>query len=381
MNGLQHTRAAKAAGCILLIDKLNRKEDGDQIVRKSAKHNRREIVAENKAGTKFDPKRSHLNSTIRGPSNADGVAALAKQMMKEAGVTPRKDAVLGIELVFSLSLGHGLEVCQFFTSCTEWAGGYFGGEQNILSSDIHLDEEMPHCHVLILPLKDGKLAASKMVGGIQQLAAMQGRFFEAVGKPYGLTKPTAGPSWVEKSTMADAVLNRMREGGDPAMLSPVWGAIQKGIERDPGPYFLKLGIDPASMLTARKATKPKELDKKFIKIMTGKGRATSEDKRPIERLEPGKAMLYSVTAVEKSNVLSCVESLQKPVIQSQPPAPAKSAPEVCTEQDGWKRERDGDRPASAFDSTTGDFIEAPAKPRRMKDAVLESVDEMLRRTG
>lgn len=49
-----------------------------------------------------------------------------------------------------------------------------------------MDEAAPHCHILMLPLFDGRMIGSKMAGNRQKLQAMQADFSEKVGKPYGL---------------------------------------------------------------------------------------------------------------------------------------------------------------------------------------------------
>ena len=106
--------------------------------------------------------------------------------MKAAGVgKTRKDAVMGIECVFSLPPDHSLDEVAYFTDCTAWAGSYFAGAE-ILSADIHRDEAAPHRHALILPLVDGRMVGSDLFGGKPKLAFMTKHFHENVASRYGL---------------------------------------------------------------------------------------------------------------------------------------------------------------------------------------------------
>jgi hypothetical protein len=172
----------KQAVGILAVKKLT----GQNIITVAARHNKREIQAEIGASGRIDATRSGLNQSLVGPSDAAGVGELAKSLMMAAGVVKtRSDAVLGIEVVFSLPPDHALDDVAYFSDCTAWAGGYFAGAE-ILSADIHRDEAAPHCHALILPLVDGRMVGSDLFGGRPKLAFMTKHFHENVASRYGL---------------------------------------------------------------------------------------------------------------------------------------------------------------------------------------------------
>jgi hypothetical protein len=171
-----------AAG-FLRIKKLT----GTGIITTAARHNRREIQAELGAVGRIDPRRTHLNQTLVGAVDAAGVGQVAKDMMQAAGVDKlRKDAVMGIECVFSLPPDHRLDDTAYFADCATWAERYFAGAE-ILSADIHRDEAAPHCHVLILPLVDGHMVGSDLFGGRPKLVAMNKHFNQSVAMNYGLS--------------------------------------------------------------------------------------------------------------------------------------------------------------------------------------------------
>ncbi|WP_348648682.1 plasmid recombination protein [Roseateles oligotrophus] len=363
---------------------LNRKR-GNQILSTAAKHNRRANAAEVRASPNINSARSHFNETLAGPETADGVAALANQMMKAAGVMPRKDAVLAIELVFSLPKDHQIDDRAFFIDCTKWAGSRFGGEANVLSSDIHRDEKHPHCHVLVLPLLNGKLSASKLLGNREQIAATQQNFFEAVASNHGLTKPTARLSGDAKRAGAQAVLKRLREVSDGAIGSLVWGALRDAIEQNPEPFILELGIDFADVKAFATATKVEKPSRTFAQIMTGKGRSTAEDKNPYRTFDHPKVETSYRTPIPKNaNVLPCVGRTQKSTFAQPtvpPPVTSLPLPVAQIEHLVWKRERDSERPASAFDSETGEYVEAPQKLNLQKGKARAYVADVLGRTG
>ena len=55
------------------------------------------------------------------------------------------------------------------------------GAENVLLSSVHHDETTPHVHILVMPLKDGKLNAKHFVGGHRdRLKEMQTEFFSQV---------------------------------------------------------------------------------------------------------------------------------------------------------------------------------------------------------
>jgi hypothetical protein len=360
------------AGFVLRVKTLSRKADGANIISKAAKHNRRAIPAEVAASPSINPARSHLNETLAGPDTADGVAVLAKQMMADAGVAVlRKNAVLGIELMFSLPPKHALDDRAFFADCTAWVGDYFGGIQNVISSDIHRDEAAPHCHVLVLPLVGGELSASKLLGNREQLAAMQTKFYRSVASRYGLTKPAARLAGAAKAAGVAAVLKRLREANDGSMRSLAWAAIRESIERHPDPFLLELGIDLTDAMA--RTEKPKKPSKTFAQIMTGKGKATAEDKKPYRELKPPKeAKPYRELPPEKQQTLSCVGHSQKALQAAQPELPKQAAPAEQADPGEVVRVRDRQRDATLWCAELGDFIDAPPRPARTTRANADS---------
>jgi hypothetical protein len=165
---------------VLVIKKLT----GAGIIRVAAKHNHRELAAELGADNHIDPTRSVLNRVLRGESTAAGVAAHAKSLMHAAGVhKPRKDAVLGIEFIFSLPQGSGKDEAGFFEAATKWVEDTFDGE--VISAIMHLDESAPHVHVIVLPLVKGHMVGSSLVW---PYGPVHDAFHQQVGQRFGLAQ-------------------------------------------------------------------------------------------------------------------------------------------------------------------------------------------------
>ena len=118
----------------------------------ASRHNKRLIQAELGAGSHIDAARICLNLSLHGPDSPEAVARLAKDRMAAAGVRPqKKNAVLALEHVFSLPANTDIDLKAYFSDCVQWVARNFGGLDNVLSADVHLDESAPHLHVLILP--------------------------------------------------------------------------------------------------------------------------------------------------------------------------------------------------------------------------------------
>lgn len=242
----------------------------------AARHNKRAIQAEQGADSHIDARRSRLNYSLRGQLTPEAISALAKRKMDEAGIVKlRKDAVRCIEVLFSLPFASSVNQREYFERCTQWAGERFGLD-NLLSSDVHLDEACPHCHVLILPLRDGRMLGSDMVGGRAQLSTTLKHFHDHVASLYGLSlEPRLRGAG--KTALASAVTKRLLSSSDPVTRSSLWHVVREAIARDPAPFALALHVV---------LPEPKQKNKSVVAIFTGTGRKTNEDKKPIGFTQP-----------------------------------------------------------------------------------------------
>ncbi|QTO19907.1 plasmid recombination protein [Burkholderia seminalis] len=234
---------------------------GAGIVLTAARHNLREIAAEIGPAGHIDANRMHLNRIIDGPQTAVEVASLAEETMRAAGVRKlRKDAVRAVEALVSLSADSHVDVMSVFSDALEWLRGHF--EVPVLSAVAHLDESAPHAHVLLLPLRDGRMIGSDLVGNRAQLLALQRGFAEDVAARHGLGRPKAQkrPTASMRRRGAEMALASLR--GAPKRLSEpgVRTALLEAIAADPEPVLRALGLSMPELVPRRSRT--------FVQIMT-----------------------------------------------------------------------------------------------------------------
>jgi len=125
-----------------------------------------------KTFTALNLSNAHINRYIDTP-NADkkiknkkffgsgNVVKDVKDRLKKNGIKPRKNAVLCMEAMLTLSpefFTDKTSIKNFSIAACKWLHDEFG--ENVLSVDLHLDESTPHIHAIILPLtNDGRLSA------------------------------------------------------------------------------------------------------------------------------------------------------------------------------------------------------------------------------
>ena len=204
---------------VLRIKKLK----GGGIIATAARHNLREDQAERGADSHINPRKSSLNVVLRGAGRAADVAAEAVNLMELAQLKKplQKNGVHGLEIIFSLPPDSGIAEVDYFSEAVAWAELFF--EIPILIAVIHNDEAAPHCHVVMLPLFDGRMIGSKLVGNRTRLTEMQADFHAKVGQGYGLKRgePAKRYSRAARATAIESVITAWRRTknsiDDPAL--------------------------------------------------------------------------------------------------------------------------------------------------------------------
>ncbi|MBL8312304.1 MAG: plasmid recombination protein [Rubrivivax sp.] len=269
----------------------------------AARHNLREAANERGARANIDPLKSVLNRHLSGPTTADAIRAMATQMMREAGAgTLRKNGVACVEVLFSLPVSKAQIEGVYFGACVAWAERHFGVP--VLSADVHLDEAAPHCHVLLLPLVDGRMVGSDLFGGPAKLRTHLGSFQQIVAQQFGL-RQAAQPrlSAASSTALSAAVVQQLNQSNDPAMTSAIWNEVRAAIDRDPKPFAQALSID---------VKMPRKKTKTFVQIMTSTGKGPKQEISPgiskHQAMQPAKttAIPYRVSPPAKGQTLSCV---------------------------------------------------------------------------
>jgi hypothetical protein len=220
----------------------------------AARHNLREIQAEQGATGRIDPTRTHDNIVLHGPSTAAEVCAQAESLQAAAGIVRsslRCDHCQAIEAVFSLpQLAAILDPTEYFAKCLAWLADALA--LPVLSAVVHCDESAMHLHVLLLPVKDGAHVGSAPIAQAA-LRRLRERFFVKVAGPAGLKHAGAKLRGMAKQWAIAAVLRRCEVLGLPAPNGPLWPCVVACIERDPTAAMLALGIDAN---TIRPSDKP-----------------------------------------------------------------------------------------------------------------------------
>ena len=226
----------------LSLKKLTEKLAVKSVIEKAARHNLREMYRYKLPPKSIDPTKSYLNIILKGASTAKDVDSHANQIMQNAGINKiRANAVRGIEVVFSLPNDTKINVKDYFVSCLDWAGRYFSGHENIVSAVIHLDQANPHCHLLILPIKNNRLRGSDMFGKRRNLIAMHENFEKEVACKYQLKTATNQATVAEKRELATRVRGLLKKRNDVVLSSPIWELVKMDIERNPALYVAALG--------------------------------------------------------------------------------------------------------------------------------------------
>jgi hypothetical protein len=223
------------------LSKVNGRKPCD--LRTAARHNLREIQAELGATGRIDPRQSVKNRILAGPDDAEGVASLAKNIAAGAGVDlskQRRDFCQAIELVFSLPEKSHIEPLSFFDDCLIWAERAY--KLPVLSAVIHLDESFPHCHVLMLPLENGRYLGGAPVAKPTTRDKTE-LFFNQVAGPAGLKRQSAKLMGQAKQVAIELVLAECESHGLRDAAGPLWGFIEDAIRRAPLLAMQALGID------------------------------------------------------------------------------------------------------------------------------------------
>jgi hypothetical protein len=253
---------------VLRVQKLK----GSGIIRAAAAHNLRVSQREHGARAHIAVERTALNESLMTRSDyiasPDAIAQYARERMKAAGITKlRKDAVLGLEWIFSLPSDHHLDERAYFADAVAWVAENFGGVDNLLCADIHRDESAPHCHVIIVPLINGKMQGSDAVGSPGKLRGWNQDFHDKVASRYGLCR-NERLQGSHKAKAARLVLDHLNVSQDPAMRSSLWQPLRDAIERDPSPFTTALGLELPR-------AKPKRT---MAQIFTSKGKGANHEK-------------------------------------------------------------------------------------------------------
>jgi hypothetical protein len=193
-----------------LSKRTTRSRSDEEVFFRVMQHNMRENVADIgiRKVSPIDASRTCLNiSLYESGDSAAAVSEFAIQFIRAKVKKYASNAGLGIELIFSLPNDLQIDYAAFFRFATEWARRYF--KVPLLSSIIHYDESTPHCHVILIPIDDGKLASSKVLGDKANTYKIQDDFYNDVAKKFGLAPHRSTSEKKPKQRFSKSTLRRL----------------------------------------------------------------------------------------------------------------------------------------------------------------------------
>jgi hypothetical protein len=333
------------ANYYLGINKVKRKTGeppnaGNRKVEIVARHNLREIVAERGADSHIDVERIKDNYIIAGASTAAGVADYEHELLADACLSKklRKDAVRALELVFSLPPDTVIDHRAYFVAAFEWARQYY--DAPILSAVVHLDESAPHCHVVILPLVDGKMDGSRLFGNHDKFIATLEDFYQQVASKFGLPRqvPHKRISPAIRQGLAASMLAAIKANTSALNEPAVKDALIALMAANPELLAIALGID----IPEPKKKKPQT----FVEIMTKPQKPDKPKPKGFTKSNP-KGFAHD-DALQKKQSLSCVGFQNNSPVISPPERP----------QPAYQRIKETDHPAESWDWETGSHIQS-----------------------
>lgn len=147
-------------------------------------HNFRQLPT---AAKNADLNMTYRNVTLVNPGVQD-YAALWRDRQYEVNLTggvckPRRGAVYAYEIVLGYS--HGAvpteKVNDWAQANIKWLGEVFGGDKNVLSAVLHLDEHTPHIHAIVMPIDErGHLCARSFTGTRKKMFELRDSYAEAM---------------------------------------------------------------------------------------------------------------------------------------------------------------------------------------------------------
>lgn len=110
----------------------------------------------------------------------------------------RKDAVKAVEYIMtsdSIKMNEIFNNRELYTSWVKDNKTFLSktfGEENIVSMHLHLDEQTPHMHVIVVPItNEGRLSCKSFIDGKKDLAQQQTDYAKIM-KKYGMERGESG---------------------------------------------------------------------------------------------------------------------------------------------------------------------------------------------
>ena len=151
---------------------------------------------------------------------------------------------MGVELVFSLPPGFKDDQRIFFGKCLRWTELHFPQPAQIIAAIAHLDEALPHLHIILVPIVEhGRMAGHGMVGYKGVYTKRVNSFHDEVAQRFGLRKPRRKMKLTsaQRHQLADRIIAQLMADGWVA--SPVSvKEMSRMLIADPLPMAQSMGL-------------------------------------------------------------------------------------------------------------------------------------------
>jgi len=210
------------------------------LLKNALKHNLRQIPRELGENRHIDPEKCSLNLNLVGGTDPSKIARETEAKIVEAtGKKLRRNGVLALEYVVSLRPNTVIDINGYFPAVIDWLEDYLGCP--IISAVVHLDESSPHIHVIVLPLRNGRMMGSALVGYKGDLAALKQSHFKSVGQLFGLQMLESIPRF-KRYEISRKVVEALIASKDLLDQPMIRTALQNVIQLNPHELMALLGI-------------------------------------------------------------------------------------------------------------------------------------------
>lgn len=216
-----------------------------QSLAKADAHNNRMIPIELGAFGHINPDKVALNQQIVSLHN-ESLESKVLSLIRGAGIDvskgayKRQDKGLAIEWMFTVTPGFNCNFSDLYIDCLHWLKNVFP-ECPVAHAVIHFDEDDPHLHVIMVPIKEGKMPASRILGFKGSSRSRENDIYEQVGKKYGLSYPLNLKGAVKRYA-SDVAIGACEKLPYRNVLTPLWKPLVMAIKSRPEPFLEALGI-------------------------------------------------------------------------------------------------------------------------------------------
>lgn len=215
-------------------------------------HNRRKIPVELSAFAHIDPSKSASNIELISLNDISLEDAIL-EVLNKRGVdlnhrtNKRHDKGFAIEWLFSVTLGYEGDHLSLYNDCLSWLAAYYP-DCPLVHAVIHYDENEPHMHVIMIPIRGNSLPASDILSFKGEARTRNSNLYTAIGKKHGLTLKTSLKGAIKKRA-AEIVIDALEKRNTPSFMGNIWPAIKSSIRNSPDGFLDPLGITLAQLVS------------------------------------------------------------------------------------------------------------------------------------